>query len=283
MQSPDADALAATVRREPASDGPGSLSRQAGGRGAPPSRVSASRAPAPSAAEPKPIGRRRNTDSGRKKTVDERLKRQGAVEAAPSRVRLATSKNERFSPDDEVTQTRSAASLAEAAEAAVAALGRYDDLDEDTRVLAGRSSTPDSTTSESVEAELDRAIDDLAGAPETEIDHTAEDAVSATDAGFAWSHPTYDGPGDAAHSPVGEHHEARAVAAVSMAVPSTERAAPIPVLTAVRVAVLPGSAPGEARLIVLDGVGTPPAGAVHAVLMPLTSADGASILRLLGG
>ncbi len=289
MQSPDADGLAATIRREPASD---AAPRQPAGRGTAPtpqSRSSDSRAPSPDAdaqAEPKPVGRRRSTDSGRKKTVDERLKRE-ATQAAASRVRLAP-KNERFTAEDEVTQTRSAASLVEAATAAAEALEKYDDLDEDTRVLSGRSSTPESEMSESVEAELDRAVEDLAGAPETVVDHTTEDteAASATETGFAWSHTTQDGTTpDAPRRPEGSPRHARtaAIGAVSVAVPSTERAAPIPVLAAVRVAVLPGTAPGEARLVVLDGVATPPAGAVHAVLLPLTSADGASILRLLGG
>jgi hypothetical protein len=271
MQSADAEALAATVRREPAS------------------RATDSRAPSADG-EPKPIGRRRNTgglgratDSGRKKTVDERLKRDQAQ--APSRVRVA--KNDRAGADDEVTRTRSAASLVEEATNAAAAVQKYDDLDEDTRVLSGKEAA-ESVASPSVEAGFDRAVEALAGGPETELE-TNEDAASATDVGFAWSQTMDDGPQAASkrgQAPVqAALADARAIAVgvASMAVPSTERAAPIPVLAAVRVAVLPGNLPGEARIVVLDGVSTPPAGAVHAVLLPLTSADGTTILRLLGG
>ena len=54
------------------------------------------------------------------------------------------------------------------------------------------------------------------------------------------------------------------------------------ILPAVRVALLPGTAPGELRAVALADGAQPPAGAAHVILVPLTVADGVAVARMLG-
>jgi hypothetical protein len=165
-----------------------------------------------------------------------------------------------------------------------------DDLDEDTRVLSTKRGTGD---------DLDRAFEKLRNEPvhegaaspkhraqpvhdeQTDSGTSAPSSARTSPNTAGWRPPPESQAGRSSPSePLAERPSAGARgAAISRAVPAPRR---FDTLSALRVAVLATTTPGEVRLIALDAADEAPPGAALAVLVPLSAADGESVVKLFG-
>lgn len=150
--------------------------------------------------------------------------------------------------------------------------GLFDDLDEDTRVLAGARAPDDVDLAfKSVLAPAPVPSAELYPITDEPTDGSASDvppSANTSPNAVAWT-PSDDAGAAIAHfSGSASDQPARARRPES--------------LPALRVAVLGTGAAGEVRLIALDAAGEPPPGAAMAVLVPISAADGEAIARLFG-
>jgi hypothetical protein len=158
----------------------------------------------------------------------------------------------------------------------------WDDLDEDTRVIAGKGRGHD---------EIDQALQRLRNTPIPEASPPAPPASAPTTAPsaqpelYAQPEPTQLMMRRAAP---GVHEEPTSDGNLERVPPSGAAAARraagkrLDTLPALRVAVLGTGVAGEVRLISLDAGDEPPPGAALAVLVPMSGADGEAVARLFG-
>jgi hypothetical protein len=225
----------------------------------------------------------------------EKARTDGARAPRPATAAATTHKPRRRTYQDEVTPPRGKPPLT-----APAATSIWDDLDEDTRVLSGKSvaaapvtmapqAAPNPAAPAAPQPAPDAPVDDAieqafellknGGQPRDEITSVAHAIPAppptqrqileeATSDGEPSSHGTrvWSQPPELAQQARG---------------PAAQK--PLATLPALRVAVLGTSARGEVRLITLDGTDEPPPGAALAVLVPLSAADGEAVERLFRG